>query len=982
MPHNTPYQSSSALKILLFGPMEVYVHDKKCSLAGDQRWLLALLVLRAGRDVAREWLAETLWPDSPSIAAARKNLREVLSRLRHHLGATADCLSGFDSHSTLRFDMRDDIWVDVMAFAAVRERGKEADPAELEAAVQLYHGPLLEGCPREWIHSDREHWQQCYLAALEQLADLPLAQGRPAAAVGWLQRALAADPLRESTARALMQALADCGDDAAVKQVYRDLRLKLRQELNAEPGRETEALYRRLQARTERPTLVMTAPDAAPSRNLPVPLTDLIGREREIAELRGRLGRSRLITLTGAAGVGKTRLAIATADAVADRFPGGVWFVDLASLSNPDLVSHAVARSLGVSEEPERTIEQTLQNALMPRTLLLVLDNCEHLREAAALLTNRLLMASANLCVLATSRQSLGLYGEAVYRVSPLTLPPAHRPDETPDAEALLSYSAIGLFVERARQANQGFRLTRRNADAVAAICCRLDGIPLALELAAARVRSLRIEQIAARLQDHFVLLNHRGNSALPRHRTLAATLDWSYALLTDADRAVLRCLSVFAGGWTLEAAEAVCGPAVSMQALEGDLDPAAVTPERRHADAVQEILTDLVERSLVIYEDAEETGRFRLLKLTRDYACRHLIARSEEKEARRRHRDYYLELAEEVAALRHGPQQEMAFQWMNREHDNLRAALDWCREVEDEEAELRLVNRLWHYWSVRGHLTEGRAQLRAALSHRDTDLSGGERIARLRSMVLRGAGTLAFLQNDYTAARALSERGLAIDTALCEPGGKVATLNLLGMVAYRQRDYHAARSFYTQAQEINRELGNRHGESINLSNLGLVANEEGNYALARSLLDQAYIIDEQLGNLHGKALNRNNVGIMASEQGDYTEATRLCHEALTLLRDLGAETHLPDVLEALASVASRQGRMERAALLWGVTHELRRQMLTRMPEDEQEGYERDLAATRSALGERRFSAAWSTGQAMPLDRAIEFALSGDDGTV
>lgn len=548
----------SPLEIRLLGTCEMRPNGQPLpSLPSrKEQWLLALLVLRHARDTDRDWLAATLWPDAEE-SRARFYLRRSLSHLRRALGEQESRLLS-PTPRTLRLDLSGGgAWSDVLAFDKALKENDE------ERAVGLYAGPLLPDCAEEWALPEREARHQAYLAALETLAEAAMVRGEPAAATRWLRLAVVADPYRESAACALMKALAHGGDRAAATQVYRDLRVRLHDDLNADPAPETQHLFRRLTApdapaaaRPVAPPPPALSPSAA-RRHLPVPLTDLIGRQEALGEVAGRLRRARLVTLVGPGGVGKTRLAIGAAEAALPHFEGGVWFVDLAPLTGGALVPDAVAAALGL-EKPARhgAPEARLVNALAARTLLLVLDNCEHVLPACAALAHALLSACPGLRILATSREPLGVTGEQAFPVTSLALPPetVAGPKADPmlaekDPAALMVYGAVRLFVERATQAAPAFRLSRSNVHAVAQICCRLDGIPLALEMAAARVRSLSAPEIEARLRDRFRLLTTGNRAAAPRQQSLRAAMDWSWDLLTNDEKTLLRRLSVFAGG-------------------------------------------------------------------------------------------------------------------------------------------------------------------------------------------------------------------------------------------------------------------------------------------------------------------------------------------------------------------------------------------------------------------------------------------------
>ncbi|HLK59589.1 MAG TPA: BTAD domain-containing putative transcriptional regulator [Chthonomonadaceae bacterium] len=562
---------TAALTIYLFGPLRVLVGDEPLPRVPTRsiEWLLALLALRHGRAVDRSWLAGTLWPDS-SESQALHNLRNDLVHLRKALGREGARIQS-PTRDTLTLAL-EGAEVDVVDFDRAVRAG---DEASLLHAVALYTGPLLEGCYEAWVSPERESREQACLTALESLADKATERADYAAAIPYLRKAEKLDPLRDTTARRLMSALQVTGDTAAAIEVYRRLRLRLHEELFSVPDEATTRLFQQIRAPSRSRTVPKTEALGTPTPSVPVPpssvpvstfsrpphpLTRLIGREPEVADIQKYLHQSRLVTLIGAGGVGKTRLALEVAGRAAEAFEQRVAWVELASLAEGDLLLPTLATALGLRQEGMSDPEM-LRNALVARlsesASLLIVDNCEHLLDALAELVQTLLSRCPLLRVLATSRQRMGLAGETAWRV-PSLLAPA--PDQAPaDPQAALTFPAIRLFVERAASAFTGFQLTRREeVEAVCQICRRLDGIPLALELAAARTNVLSVGQIASRLDDRFALLSGGHRKASPRHQTLRALIDWSYEQLAEGERVLLRRLSVFAGGWSLEAVEAV----------------------------------------------------------------------------------------------------------------------------------------------------------------------------------------------------------------------------------------------------------------------------------------------------------------------------------------------------------------------------------------------------------------------------------------
>jgi predicted ATPase/class 3 adenylate cyclase len=692
----------------------------------------------------------------------------------------------------------------------------------------------------------------------------------------------------------------------------------------------------------------------APATNLPVQPTSFIGRAREQAEVRLLLGAAPLVTLTGTGGAGKTRLALEVAAGLVAAHADGVWLVEFAALADPALVPQAVAQALGLREEPGRPLLATLTAHLQPKALLLVLDNCEHLIGACAELATALLRACPQLRLLATSRAALEVPGETLYRVPSLAAPD---PDQLPPPEQLPAYEAVQLFVARARARRSDFALTARNAPAVAAVCARLDGMPLALELAAARVSVLPVEGIAARLDDRFRLLTGGPRTALPRQQTLRATLDWSYDLLSESERWLLERLSVFAGGWTLDAAEAV-GVGVGS---EGSLR----VPE------VLDLLGGLVNKSLVQAAEADGELRYGLLETVRQYGQERLAATDETEGVRDRHLGYYLALAEEAEPALKGATQGAWLGRLEAEHDNLRAALSWARAAGEAELGLRLAGALWRFWGYRGYFGEGRSWLEAALAE------GGPAPTAARAKALNGAGNFAFYQDDYGRAAALYEEGLALQRALGDTRGIAGSLGNLANVAFRHGDYGRVAGLYEESLALFREAGDRWGIAHTLDNLGTVARQQGNFERAVALHMEGLVLKRVLGDTRGIAASLFNLGHAAYTQSDYPRAAALYAESLALKRELGATEGIARALEGFALLAGALHRSRRAVQLWAAAEALRGAIGAPRDQHEQEQYGQAVPVQREALGGEAFAAAWDEGRAFSLEAAVALALEG-----
>jgi predicted ATPase len=936
---------SQPLTIRLFGAFTATRNDSPLprTRSRKEQWLLALLTLRHGQALDRDWLAGIFWPDALN-AGALANLRRSLHDLRRVLGCDAFRLNAPTSR-TVSLDLSGTS-VDVVEFDTAIKAG---DVASVERAVSLYRGPLLEGCTEEWSFPERREREETCLDALALLAAQSLTQGEYSEAARLLHRAISMDPLRESVHRALLETLAASGDFAAVDRHYRDLRQALHREINAEPAEETVVLYRLLRSRRHALSPSTPSTDVAPLRRLPCPLTRLIGRQDDIESVLALLEQERLVTLTGSGGVGKTRLAIAVAEQVAAGYPDGVWFVDLAPLTDPMFVGQAVASMLGVQEESGRTLNESLTHHLHSRTLLLLLDNCEHLLEACCSLTEALLQACPRLHILATSRERLNLAGEQTYRVPSLSLPD---PSRLPSVEDLERYEAVHLFIDRARSARSTFVVTPGSAPALAQLCVRLDGIPLALELAAARVRSLSVEEINARLDERFCLLTGGSRNALPRQQTLRALIDWSYDLLSETEKALLRRLSVFVGGWTLEAAEKVCAG------------------EEIDEWELLNMLTALVDKNLVVYEEQHEEARYRLLETVRQYVQNRLQENVAVDAVRTLHLNYYLRVAEETETKLRGPDQVAVLARLEAEHDNLRAALDYCKEAGYGEIGLRLAGAVWRFWYTHGHAPEGRQRLMDALA-----CSGASAPTELRAKALNGLAGMVLFLGDYATAQALLGESLVIRRALEDVSGVAIALNNLGIIAQRLGDADATASRYEEALAISRDHGDVKMVAEILGNLGYAAFSQRDYLAARAYNEECLVLSRQLGDMVGTAIALDNLGDVARVSGEYAQAHSYHAEALTIAAAIGDQRLVAQCLEGLGRLAIEQGSADRAVRLFAFENNLRQTLSSPQPDAEQQQQDGYIVEARSALTLERFEQARSEGIVMSLEQVIQYAL-------
>jgi predicted ATPase/class 3 adenylate cyclase len=854
--------------------------------------------------------------------------------------------------------------------------------------------------------------------------------------------------------------------------------------------------------------------------NLPLQLTSFIGRAKEILEVKRHLLGERFVTLTGPGGTGKTRLALQVAAEFVEFFPDGVWLVELASICDDALVPQTVAAVLGIRESAGRPILQLLTEYLRNKEMLLILDNCEHLLSACAQLVSTLLQACPNLCILSTSREALDIPGEVPFRVPSLSAPDTRR---IPPIEKLIEYESVRLFVERAGVIQPDFALTHANALSIAQICHRLDGIPLAIELAVARVKMMRVEQVAERLDDRFRLLTGGSRTALPRHQTLQALIDWSYDLLSDSERMLLQRLSVFTGGWTLDAAEAIC------------------IGEGLESYDILDLLTQLVNKSLVIPDrETDKEVRYRLLETIRQYARTKLLEAGGGDKVRERHLEYFLKLAGQAEPHLRGPNQRIWLDRLEKEVDNIRAALEWALEVNAAACQ-QIASELFWFWHIRSRKNEGSDWLERALAMElnkrgNAELSVLEKMRRGKALNTAGSllvmhgnpergdelsneslqlhralgsagragaahalwnlaqgaahhenielaqaiseeslalyrelndkfgvaqcldnlGSHSMLQGNFQQARTLWEEDLALRRELGDKDGIGWTLTCLAELAVWEGDLEEAMSLYIESRNAFREVGNQWAVSMAISGMGSIVLAKGEFEQATKLYEEALAFGRDMGDLNAMAGRRydlarvawaqgnydqaekfyeetlafiqremhnrgamagilfelgevawargdldlatqryeesqalareigakytsaaaiNGLGRVATSQNDYEKARSLHKEALAILRGSGHRWGALFSLAAFTILTVRRQDMQAAAKLYGAMASFYPQIRFLMSPLERDIHERNLAAARAALGEEAFTEAWAGGQALTLEKAIEYAL-------
>jgi non-specific serine/threonine protein kinase len=692
--------------------------------------------------------------------------------------------------------------------------------------------------------------------------------------------------------------------------------------------------------------------------NLPWDTSSFVGRDHQVVEVANRVRTQRLLTLVGTGGVGKTRLALQAARRTLDAFPHGVWYVELAGLRDPSLVPHAVARALAVTERSDQGVIESVTAYLAERDVLLVLDNCEHVSTACARVAETILQASRRSHLLTTSRHPLGLPGEVVWQVPSLSL------SEQPGADArdASPSEAVRLFTERAQAAVPDFVLTAENAPAVATICQQLDGIPLALEMAAARLRAFSVQEIADRLDDRLQFLSAGSMAALPRHQTLRATMDWSYDLLNPDEQRLLQLLSVFASGCDYEAVEAVCGDG------------------RARTIVLADLLARLVDRSLVQVDHQWAATRYQLLETVRQYAAQRLRASGEEVAVRKRHRAYFLGVAEQAQPALRGSEQTTWLRRLEVDHDNLRAALTHTDTScsNDAWAQLRLATALGWFWRYAGHFSEGRRWLDAALASVPAAEATDRTHQPLVTMALINAGLLASSQGALEEAEGRFEPALARASQANDTVGTAWARHGLGRVAHLRGDYERSAALFEASLGEFAEVGDQGGRALSLMFLAIAASYRGAFDRAAEVFHRAEEIFRELGETWGLAWTLANLAHLDHLRGDEERAERLFRESLTLAQKLSAVWCIDTCLRGLAMIAAARGATERSVTLFAATEALHASTGTTMPEPARLASARQLEAVHDRLDAAVFDHAWSVGTSFTTAEAIDLALAPD----
>jgi predicted ATPase/DNA-binding SARP family transcriptional activator len=1034
---------SPCLALHLLGPPRLEIDNSPVIV--DRRKTLALLAYLAVNrgSHTRDYLSALLFPDYDQ-SKAFTNLRHTLWETQQAIGdgwIVAD-------HETIGFIARGAdrstglvLWLDVAQFKSLIAECRAQKDVSLRTplltdSIKLYRNHFLTGFSlkdaptfNEWSIGESDDLRHQLTRALAMLTDDHCSLGQAETAIPYARRLIALDPLNETSHRQLMQVYIQADQHNAALKQYKICEQILRKELGVDPQPETRALYKQIRKGEIKPIQpVKQKETVTPQHNLPFQISKFIGREKEMDDIADLIANNRLVTLVGTGGIGKTRLSLKVGEQLIKEYANGVWLVELASLSDPVLVPQTVAKLFQLVEQVGESLTEKLIRVLRAKNILLILDNCEHLLDACAQIADTLLRSCPNLKILTSSREPLGITGEAQYHVPSLELPDLHQ-----ILERLLDYESVQLFEERARLVQEHFSLTMENASSVTQICHRLDGIPLALELAAARVDIFSTEQIAARLDERFNLLTGGSRTALPRQQTLRASIDWSWDLLSEAEQILMQRLSVFTDGWTLDAAEAVCAG--------NDIEHHQVLG----------LMNELVVKSLVIAEEPNEQTRYRLLETTRQYAQEKLLDANKSELFRDYHLDFFVTFATAIESKLHGPEQVYWLDQLETENNNLRAALSWAIK-HNIEIGLLLANALGWFWYVRGYLSEGIEVLDVLLSHGTTRTQSQARALWVRSILAHTktdyesayhsavaslnlsqefgdprdiayalsmcglsafysgqdvrfaiewldqavdlydrlgedrdwmlAGAMNFLGDfygqgagDYTRAAALYEKSLAMYRKLGDKWGIAHALVSIGNIDLRHGDYVRAAQIDEEALALFREIGDKSGVAITAGELASAASLRGDYQEAQALAEERLALDRDMGGALQIAWSLRQLGRILIQRNELGRASSLFHESLGILRQQADSTDITNGVLRIADLAFAQGRLERAARLYGACQNLSELHQAKLDSGDREELERNLAVLRNTLDEAQFAPIWTQGRAMTIDEAVAYAL-------
>ena len=1009
------------LALHFLGSPQVYLDNAPITIQRRKSLaLLTYLTIERGKH-QRDILSNLFWPDYEQ-SKAFANLRNALLGIQKSIGENwivAD-------RESIGINETADIWLDTIQFKSLLEKSTSEPDVSLRVslladATKLYRNHFLTGFSlkdaypfNEWAYAEAEDLRLKLANGLTMISEDYCSMNEAGKAIPYARRLITLDPLNETSHCLLMDVYLQAGQHSEALKQYQTLEQTLRKELNLDPQPETRELYKKIRKGEAKPIPIAKETESiSPEHNLPHQLSSFIGREKEAGEIIELVTKNRLVTLAGVGGIGKTSLSLQVGRKLLDKFKDGVWFIPLDSLSDPTLIPQTVASVFGIKPSNDEPVIETLTRALRENATLLILDNCEHLLDACTELTSTLLTNCPNIKVLATSREVLNISGEATYQMPSLSLP---EQDEI-SLDKLTDYESVRLFTERATLAFSSFALTNENASTVIEICRKVDGIPLAIELAAAYVNMLQVNEILDQLNASFALLTSDSRTILTHHQTLQASMDWSWGLLNEAEQTFLQQLSVFAGGWTLESAQAVC-----------DGDALGLT-------------NVLVKKSLIVVKQA--TGRetrYRFHEIVRQYMRDKLSQSARSESIRERHLAYFVKLAQRSEPEFHQADQVFWISKIDEELDNIRQAVEWATNTNIESG-LQLVVALNTFLDIRGHTQEQGGWLTKLLkqhSKADTihayaleayahnlgvrgDSSEAKKIARegldlSRAISNRHAEAWCLFRLGWVANdKDLLEQSIALFQELGDKWGQARVIdvlaentnldrekskalvikalelhrelgNLFGMAHCRfliaQRfiwsgDFTSAVQLLDESLEIHRQLGNPQGESSILMCYGDIAYRQGNYQQAYPYFQQAISLLEKIG-VYFVDWSRTRLAYTLLKMGNVTQAKEIFVHCVKSFQKVGLTTGVVFSIEGLAGVFVASSKPKVAALLIGWADATRDNTGDTRPLVEQQDLDKVIEACLKEIGEASFSDEYEAGKKMSMDDIVAFALYED----